>query len=292
MPPVAPSAAASPSPSPSQPAAYTPPPGSQLRYTESYFTNARGKRMFSCALFPAVSDAHASLSSAAPSASSEPTTSATPQQQQPLRGVVLFLHGVGEHALRFTHVFEHLCARGFGVLAYDLAAHGRSESERAGMRAHGEQFQHFVDDTNRFLRVAKREVLPPLLAPHGLAPDAVPLVFMGISFGTLVGLHTVLSGEHAFHALVLASPAISVEYTLTLRVMSLLSKPLSWLVPAARLVPGVNYEGACVCVVVCCMLCLCACLTLEPHSLGVSLSRSCSLWDALSGTSTHQNEQD
>lgn len=213
-------------PSSSARAVYAP-DASKLRYASSYFTNARGKRMFHCAVFPAVPVPTRESSLLAP----------------PLRGVVLFLHGIGEHAHRFTHVFEHLCAAGFGVLAYDLAAHGRSESEHGDLRAHSEQFQCFVDDTNHFVRIAKAAVLPALLEPHGQSADTVPLVFMGISFGTLVGLHTVLSGEHAFAAVVLASPAIAVEYTLTLRVLSLLSKPLSWLVPAARLVPGVNFAG-------------------------------------------------
>ncbi|TYZ69102.1 hypothetical protein PybrP1_006868 [[Pythium] brassicae (nom. inval.)] len=47
------------------------------------------------------------------------------------------------------------------------------------------------------------------------SPEAVPLVFMGISFGTLVGLHTVLSGEHAFSAVVLARDAAFLEDYMT-----------------------------------------------------------------------------
>lgn len=194
------------------------PDAATTRYVEGQFTNSRNKRLFYCALFP--------------------KASATP-----LHGVVVFLHGIGEHSHRFTHVYEYFCAQHYGVIAYDLAAHGRSECDLDGLRAHSERFQHFVDDTNQFVTVAKRDVLPQLLAPHGQAPDTVPLVFMGISFGTLVGLHTVLSNVHAFRAVVLASPAVSVEYTLTLRAMSLFSKPLSWLIPAARIVPGVNFDG-------------------------------------------------
>jgi acylglycerol lipase len=192
---------------------------SKLQYVESRFKNDRGKSMFYCAFFP-------------------PATS-----QVPLRGVVLFLHGIGEHSHRFTHVYEHLCANNYGVIAYDMTAHGRSDCDVEGVRGHGEKFQHFVDDTNRFLSVAKENVIPRMLPASSHGGALPPLIFMGISFGCLVGLHTILSGVHQFHAAVLASPAISVEYTPILRIMSVLSKSLSWLIPTAKIVPGVNFAG-------------------------------------------------
>ncbi|KAF1314238.1 Serine protease family s33, partial [Globisporangium splendens] len=193
---------------------------SKLQYVEARFKNDRGKSMFYCAFFP-------------------PATS-----QVPLRGVVLFLHGIGEHSHRFTHVYEQLCANNYGVIAYDMIAHGRSDCEVEGVRGHGEKFQHFVDDTNRFISVAKESVIPQMLPASSRSVTPPPLIFMGISFGCLVGLHTILSKVHQFRAAVLASPAISVEYTLILRMMSVLSKSLSWLIPTAKIVPGVNFAGA------------------------------------------------
>ncbi|KAE9094290.1 hypothetical protein PF005_g16265 [Phytophthora fragariae] len=69
------------------------------------------------------------------------------------------------------------------------------------------------------------------------------MVIMGISFGALVALNTILSGKHHFAGCVVASPAIAVEYTPMLRVMEMVSKPLVWLFPKARLVAGVNFAG-------------------------------------------------
>ncbi|GMF41464.1 unnamed protein product [Phytophthora fragariaefolia] len=157
-----------------------------------------------------------------------------------LRGVALFLHGVGEHSLRFTHVYRQLCLGGFGVVAYDLLGHGQSDGEKPELRAHGSQFRYFVDDTNEFVAAAKSSVYSRML-PHG-APEP-PLVIMGISFGALVALNTILSGKHRFGGCVVASPAIAVEYTPMLRVIEALSRPLVWLFPEARLVPGVNFEA-------------------------------------------------
>ncbi|KAL4106927.1 hypothetical protein PRIC1_004964 [Phytophthora ramorum] len=184
------------------------------RYVDGHFLNARGQKLFYCAAFPPPS--------------------------VPLRGVALFLHGIGEHSLRFAHVYQHLCLNGYGVIAYDMLGHGQSECEKPGLRAHGSEFHFFVDDTNQFVTTAKLAVYSQML-PEGAADP--PLVIMGISFGALVALNVILSGEHQFSGCVVASPAIAVEYTTTLRVMEMLSKPLVWLFPTARLVAGVNFEG-------------------------------------------------
>ncbi|POM75901.1 Serine protease family S33 [Phytophthora palmivora] len=184
------------------------------RYTDGHFLNARGQKLFYCAAFPPVS--------------------------VPLHGVALFLHGVGEHSLRFTHVYKHLCLHGYGVIAYDMLGHGQSECEKPGLRAHGSEFHYFVDDTNEFITTAKQLVYSKMLQDGTSDP---PLIIMGISFGALVALNTILSGKHHFSGCVVASPAIAVEYTLALRIMELVSKPLVWMFPTARLVPGVNFEG-------------------------------------------------
>ncbi|TYZ68042.1 hypothetical protein PybrP1_012624 [[Pythium] brassicae (nom. inval.)] len=72
-----------------------------------------------------------------------------------------------------------------------------------------------------------------------------PIILMGFSLGTLVSLHAALSHTHAVQALVLAAPAVSAEWTLALRVMTWVIKPLALLAPTARVVPGVNHEWIC-----------------------------------------------
>ncbi|KAI9912567.1 hypothetical protein PsorP6_006706 [Peronosclerospora sorghi] len=66
---------------------------------------------------------------------------------------------------------------------------------------------------------------------------------MWISFGALVALHTILSGQNDFRGCIVASPAIAVEYTLTLRMIELVSDPVGWMFPTARVVPGVNFHA-------------------------------------------------
>ncbi|KAL7678846.1 putative serine aminopeptidase, S33, alpha/Beta hydrolase [Plasmopara halstedii] len=60
----------------------------------------------------------------------------------PLRAVVLYLHGIGDHSRRYYHLYERLCNAGFGVLAYDLVSHGASDSDRHGLRAHSAKFRY------------------------------------------------------------------------------------------------------------------------------------------------------
>ncbi|KAG6608975.1 putative serine protease family S33 [Phytophthora cinnamomi] len=187
-----------------------------LRHLEGKFKNARGQSLSYLALFPPAST--------------------------PLRAVVLYLHGIGDHSRRYFHLYERLCAAGFGVLAYDLLSHGASDSDRHGLRAHSAHFQYFVDDTNEFVTLAKTQLYPQLALNGG---DEPKLVLSGMSYGTLVSLHTILSGKHSFSGVVLVAPALLVEMTTTLRVQAVFARPLSKLLPKARIVPGVNEDFLC-----------------------------------------------
>lgn len=188
-----------------------------LRSSEGNVTNRRGQSLSYTTLFPPASTR--------------------------LRGLVLFLHGINEHCRRYFHLYEQLSEHGFGVLAYDQLGHGRSDGDD---RAHADDFQYLVDDANDVLTFAKQDLLPQLLS--GSDKDAgasTPIIVMGFSLGTLVSLHTALSHAHAISALVLAAPAVSAEWTFTLRVISWVIKPLALLAPTARVIPGVNHAWIC-----------------------------------------------
>lgn len=182
-----------------------------LRRGDGTFRNARQQDLYYCTVFPA--------------------------EHEPLRGIVCYLHGIGEYAERFTHLFDRLARKGYGVLAYDMVGHGKSHNDHKQVRAHAKKFRHFVDDTNAFLTFAKKSVLPQLVGNVDALP---PLIFMGISYGCLVGAHTILSEEHQFHGIVFAAPAMFVNMTPAMRVQAVFAKPLSLLLPTARVVPAVD----------------------------------------------------
>ncbi|KUF89739.1 putative abhydrolase domain-containing protein [Phytophthora nicotianae] len=187
-----------------------------LRHLEGKFKNSRGQSLSYLALFPPA--------------------------KSPLRAVVVYLHGIGDHSRRYFYLYEQLCNAGFGVFAYDLLSHGASDSDHHGLRAHGAKFHYFVDDTNEFITMAKTELYPKLSLSMNNEPK---MVLSGMSYGTLVSLHTILSGKHAFSGVVLVAPALLVEMTAILRVQAVFARPLSKLVPKARIVPAVNADFLC-----------------------------------------------
>lgn len=94
---------------------------STLRYQEGMFQNSRNQELFFLAAFPAATKARERIGG--------------------VRAVVLFLHALGDHCRRYSFLYERLCERRFGVIAYDFVSHGASAS-CDGVRAHTTRFHH------------------------------------------------------------------------------------------------------------------------------------------------------
>ena len=67
-----------------------------------------------------------------------PEDSAKPMGQQGVqtRGVVLIVHGLGEHSGRYDHVARSLRHWGFEVCAYDQRGHGESGGKPGALPSH------------------------------------------------------------------------------------------------------------------------------------------------------------
>ena len=117
----------------------------------------------------------------------------------PRRGVVVLVHGLGEHIDRYDHVARRLNGLGFAVVGYDHRGHGRSPGARGGMPCD----DALCADLGRVLYAA-REAFPG------------PLVLLGHSLGGLIAGRFVAEGLQptpakwwrAVDALVLSSPAL------------------------------------------------------------------------------------
>nr|CCA20772.1 serine protease family S33 putative [Albugo laibachii Nc14]CCA23722.1 serine protease family S33 putative [Albugo laibachii Nc14] len=182
-----------------------------LEYKEGTLNNSRNQSLFYRTVFP---------------------------EESSIRAIAVFVHGVGDHSGRYFRLFERLSTCGYGVAAYDMIGHGKSADDESGIRAHARDFQYFVDDTNFFIQALKTDILPS----YGFNESNLPLIYIGMSYGTLVGLHTILSGVHTFHAAVLVAPAVCVEWTTVLRVQAVFASALSILIPRKRIVPAVRHE--------------------------------------------------
>ncbi|KAL3662870.1 hypothetical protein V7S43_012270 [Phytophthora oleae] len=205
-------------------------PVSRPRHYEGKFQNRRGQSLLYFSLFPS--------------------------EKQAMRGIILHLHGMGDHCRRNTALYERYCQEGFGVITYDLINHGASDYDKYNTRAHISNFDDFVDDTNDFVTFAKANIYKVALRywrkhhhprhPHGRekkreTPPELPLIITGNSFGALVGLHTVLSGEHKFHAAVWASPSIGVTWTPVLWAQWKFAKALVAAFPTAKVIPAIQH---------------------------------------------------
>ena len=108
---------------------------------------------------------------------------------------VLIVHGLGEHAGRYTHVADALLQAGFAVRAYDHQGHGRSAGRRGTLHTPDGLLQDLctvIDDTRRRL-------------PHR------PLVLLGHSMGGLVVARAVAQQLRPVDALVMSSPALGIR---------------------------------------------------------------------------------
>jgi alpha-beta hydrolase superfamily lysophospholipase len=140
---------------------------------------------------------------------------------EPSRGVVLMVHGLGEHAGRYDHVANALCHWGFEVCAYDQRGHGESTGVPGTLPAsHAllDDLAEVVDDT--------RQQYPQL-----------PLILLGHSLGGLVTSRFVALSIRRVDALVLSSPALDPGLS---GFQKLLLKVLPGVAPNLRVANGLD----------------------------------------------------
>jgi alpha-beta hydrolase superfamily lysophospholipase len=111
----------------------------------------------------------------------------------PVRGLVLLVHGLGEHSARYEGLAQHLNDWGFTVRSYDQFGHGTSGGTRGCLTSDNrllDDLTAVVDDTRA--RMAQ----------------GTPLILLGHSLGGLVAARFVGLGLRPVEALVLSSPAL------------------------------------------------------------------------------------
>jgi alpha-beta hydrolase superfamily lysophospholipase len=128
------------------------------------------------------------------------------------RGVVLIVHGLGEHAWRYDPLAQRLNEWGFCVRAYDQRGHGDSGGAR-GVIPHEDAL---LDDLAEVLEDTRR---------HIAQPWSCPLILLGHSMGGLVAAAFVQRRMAPVDALVLSSPALQAGIgALQKKIMGLLDR--------------------------------------------------------------------
>lgn len=107
-------------------------------------------------------------------------------------GVVVLVHGLGEHAGRYQRLVSNLQAWGFAVRGYDQRGHGESGGLRGALPTETallDDLAEVVDDTRRHFQ-------------------GLPLILLGHSMGGLVAGHFVALNMRPVEGLVMSSPAL------------------------------------------------------------------------------------
>lgn len=110
-----------------------------------------------------------------------------------LRGVVIIVHGLGEHAGRYDHVARQLNAWGFAVRGYDQCGHGESNGARGSLPTDTRLLDDLADIVD---------------STRARMPKGIPLILLGHSMGGLVVGRFVSLGLRKVDGLVMSSPAL------------------------------------------------------------------------------------
>lgn len=145
-----------------------------------------------------------------------------PLEKGPVRGVVLIVHGLGEHAWRYDHVAERLNGWGFAVRGYDQYGHGESMGERGALPSADRLIQDLAEVVDQ-----SRERMN----------DGTPLIILGHSMGGLVAARFVSLAMRPVQGLVMSSPALDASLSWFQR---LLIATLPRLVPDLRVGNGLD----------------------------------------------------
>ncbi len=110
-----------------------------------------------------------------------------------LKGIVVIVHGLGEHGGRYIRLAPHIARQGFQVLAFDLPGHGRSPGKQGAIKS----YQALLDELTLSMQFARERA------------KALPVYLFGHSMGGNLALNYVLrQREHLPDAVVASSPML------------------------------------------------------------------------------------
>lgn len=113
--------------------------------------------------------------------------------REPRRGVVIIVHGLGEHAGRYNHVAAKLNEWGFSVRGYDQCGHGESQGARGSLPSDN----RLLDDLADIVDSTRSQM-----------PRGMPLFLLGHSMGGLVVARFVSLNMRPVDGVILSSPAL------------------------------------------------------------------------------------
>ncbi len=114
------------------------------------------------------------------------------------QGILILVHGLGEHSGRYNAFAEFLTKHGFSAYAYDQRGHGKTP----GPRVFIDRFEDFVEDLSLFIKEVKK------------TEKKQKLFLLGHSFGGQVTINYLAHHVRQVHGAILSSPNIQLALEL------------------------------------------------------------------------------
>ncbi|WP_059103744.1 alpha/beta hydrolase [Shouchella shacheensis] len=142
------------------------------------------------------------------------------------RGIVVIVHGAGEHSGRYDWLAGKWNDHGFDCLLDDLPGQGKSR----GRRGHIDAFGQYIDAVDGWLKFAREKQLPIILFGH--------------SMGGLISIRTLMERDNSFvQALVLSSPCLDLTHDVSVAKKAA-AKVLQHVMPTFSVNSGIKSELA------------------------------------------------
>lgn len=111
------------------------------------------------------------------------------------RGVLLIVHGLGEHCGRYGAFVRYLTDRNYIVALYDHRGHGKSQ----GKRVFAESLEVLIDDLVQFVAAAQKKF-----------PEQTFWTLLGQSLGGQIVLNYAANFSHPFVGVIACSPNLEI----------------------------------------------------------------------------------
>ncbi|HEY1406876.1 MAG TPA: alpha/beta hydrolase [Spirochaetota bacterium] len=139
------------------------------------------------------------------------------------KGVVVIVHGIGEHSGRYSRIVDALGGKKISFFALDLRGHGLSQGERG----HIDSFLDYIFDLKIFMNMVRE-------AHHDL-----PIVMLGHSLGGAIACRYALTYQNDLKGLVLSAPALTLNAKIPV-IQRAAGQLLSVVTPKMEIVTGLD----------------------------------------------------
>jgi alpha-beta hydrolase superfamily lysophospholipase len=140
-----------------------------------------------------------------------------------VKAVLVISHGIGEHGGRYAHIADYFTKRNLAVWVSDHRGHGKSD----GKRGHVDNFDDYLADLGKMIRIAKDH-----------SPN-VKTFLLGLSLGALIAVLYAEKHPGDLDGLIASAPALREKMKIP-PVKVFLGKALSSIMPTLAMGTGLD----------------------------------------------------